>query len=149
MHNKGTFDTDLHRVLAENVKKLREKGNYSQSELAIRANISSGYIGMIEQGQRFPGPDVLERLAAALNVEPNILLVDVNKEIQTAISNNAHSYSRIFAELLVEEFTKALKNKKSSNKNEGNSTKKKIIKLLSELEDEAADSGESEEKPKD
>jgi len=44
-------------------------------ELAEKADLSSGYIGEIEMGRKFPAPEVLERLAAALGVRPYRLLM--------------------------------------------------------------------------
>lgn len=145
MHNKAAFDTDLHRVMAENVKKLREKAKYSQAELAVRAKLSSGYIGMIEQGQRFPSADAIECLAAALNVRPFVLFVDELVDSEALIFNTVHRYSRIFADLVIDDFTKALTNSKTANRKKASDRdkiserEKKIIKLLRELEEEAAE----------
>jgi transcriptional regulator with XRE-family HTH domain len=41
--------------------------------LAERAGLSTHYLGMIEIGRNFPTSDVLERLAEALNINPNEL----------------------------------------------------------------------------
>lgn len=67
--------SELHRSLVFNVKRRRAQLAISQMELAERAGISSGYVGEIEMGRKFPTPDVLERLAEALEVRPFRLLM--------------------------------------------------------------------------
>lgn len=67
--------TDLHKNLIRNLKKGRASLGISQMELAERAELSSGYIGEIEMGRKFPTPEVLERLAAALATKPYRLLM--------------------------------------------------------------------------
>jgi transcriptional regulator with XRE-family HTH domain len=66
----------------------------SQAQLAERVNTSANYIAQIETEKRFPTPEMLERIAAALEIEPPALftaeirpvteaelLVKVHKEI--------------------------------------------------------------------
>ncbi|HTX73468.1 MAG TPA: helix-turn-helix transcriptional regulator [Rectinemataceae bacterium] len=67
--------TELHRSLVFNIKRLRTHLAISQMELAERAGISPGYVGEIEMGRKFPTPEVLERLAQALEVRPFRLLM--------------------------------------------------------------------------
>lgn len=61
--------------LVRNVKRMREILGISQMELAGRANLSSGYIGEIEMGRKFPTPEVLERIATALETKPFRLIM--------------------------------------------------------------------------
>jgi len=63
----------IREILAQNMKTYRQKLCMTQSELAERANISINFIGMIEQKRKFPAPEILERIAAALEVEPSDL----------------------------------------------------------------------------
>ncbi|MDA8424621.1 MAG: helix-turn-helix transcriptional regulator [Treponema sp.] len=67
--------TELHKNLVYNMKRLREDLAITQMELAERAEISSGYVGEIEMGRKYPTPEVLERLAEALEVRPFRLLM--------------------------------------------------------------------------
>jgi len=55
--------------LADNLKENRRKYGVSQSKLAKKAGISTQYIAMIELSRQFPSPEVLERIAAALDME--------------------------------------------------------------------------------
>ena len=56
-------------ILAQNIKIHRQKLGITQPELAERANISTNFIGMIEQKRKFPAPEILDRIATALEIE--------------------------------------------------------------------------------
>ena len=59
----------LRGILADNLKAYRRKCKISQSKLAEKAGISTQYIAMIELSRQFPTPEVIERIAKALNIE--------------------------------------------------------------------------------
>jgi len=61
--------TNIREVLANNLKKHRRKFNFSQDKLAEAAGISSQYLATVETCRKFPTPEVLDRLADALNLE--------------------------------------------------------------------------------
>ena len=61
--------SSLREILANNLKAYRHKCGLSQSKLAEKAEISTQYIAMIELTRQFPTPEVLERIAKALNIE--------------------------------------------------------------------------------
>ena len=63
----------IREILALNMKAHRQKLGITQPELAERANISTNFIGMIEQKRKFPAPEMLERIAVALEIEPSDL----------------------------------------------------------------------------
>lgn len=60
-------------ILANNIKELRRKCGFSQDRLAEIAGISSQYLATIETCRKFPTPEVLDRLAAALEIETHEL----------------------------------------------------------------------------
>jgi len=60
---------ELRTVLGVNLKKLRSRRNWSQMELAEKADISMNFLSEIERGNKWPYPDTLQNLASALNVE--------------------------------------------------------------------------------
>ena len=60
--------------LGENVRLLRARIHISQEELGFRADVHRTQISLIESGQRLPRIGTALRLAAALGVEPAILL---------------------------------------------------------------------------
>ena len=56
-------------ILAYNLKESRRKCGIFQAKLAEKANITTQYIAMIEVSRKFPTPDMLERIAKALEIE--------------------------------------------------------------------------------
>ncbi|MDR2478756.1 MAG: helix-turn-helix transcriptional regulator [Treponema sp.] len=61
--------TNIRDILAGNIKENRRKCGFSQEKLAERAGISTPFVAMIEVSRKFPTPDVLDRIAGALNIE--------------------------------------------------------------------------------
>ena len=61
--------TDIRAVLAYNIKKRRKNLGISQEKLAEKVTTSTHYIGSIEQKTKFPSPEMLERIAAALEID--------------------------------------------------------------------------------
>lgn len=56
-------------TLGKNIKFLRFRREFSQADLAEKAEISIIFLSNIERGVKFPMPDVLSRIAEALDVE--------------------------------------------------------------------------------
>ena len=69
------MNTEFHEILVRNMKLYRSNLGISQMELAERAGLSSGYVGEIETGRKFPSPEALIQLATALEVKPYRLLM--------------------------------------------------------------------------
>jgi transcriptional regulator with XRE-family HTH domain len=63
----------IRQVLARNLKSYRSSLGWSQAMLAEKVNTSTNYIGMIEIGKKFPSPEMLERLGAALGIDACLL----------------------------------------------------------------------------
>ena len=62
-------DTNIRDILAINLKENRRECGFSQEKLAEKAGISTPFLAMIEVSRKFPTPDVLDRLAGALNIK--------------------------------------------------------------------------------
>lgn len=60
----------LRAVVAKNLRKLRQIKGLSQEDLAHRADITANYVSSLEREEYAASVDVIERLAAALAVEP-------------------------------------------------------------------------------
>ena len=58
----------LGESFAVNLRRYREKLDVSQAGLAARAGVTTGHISMLERGTRNPSFEVIEHVAAALNV---------------------------------------------------------------------------------
>ena len=52
-----------------NLKDFRKKHKISQANLAELCESTQAYIAEIEVGKKFPSPDMIERIASALDVE--------------------------------------------------------------------------------
>ena len=61
-------------ILVENIKYYRSLLGYTQDNLAEAANLSKSAIGQIEIGKNAPRFENLIAIAAALKIEPNLLL---------------------------------------------------------------------------
>ena len=64
----------LGEIVARNIRRIRLEHGLSQEELAHRVGINRNYVGMIERQENSPTIAMLERLAAALEIEPAQLL---------------------------------------------------------------------------
>jgi transcriptional regulator with XRE-family HTH domain len=56
------------------VRELRKAKNLSQLELAEKVDVSRGYIGLLENGERNPSLETITEIAIALGVKPDELL---------------------------------------------------------------------------
>jgi transcriptional regulator with XRE-family HTH domain len=65
---------ELRRIVAQNLRRLRQDRGLSQEELAGQAELNRNYVGMIEREENAPTVDTLEVLAKVLKVEPEELL---------------------------------------------------------------------------
>ena len=69
--------TSLRALLAYNVKERRRILGISQAKLAEKVSTSTHYIGQIEQKNKFPSPEMLERIAFALEIDsPKLFSMD-------------------------------------------------------------------------
>jgi transcriptional regulator with XRE-family HTH domain len=62
--------TRIRHLLAENLRTYRRALGLSQAKLAEIVDTSTHYIGMIETETKFPSPEMIERLAIALGIDP-------------------------------------------------------------------------------
>jgi len=61
--------TSLRVLLAHNIKERRRVLGITQANLAEKVQTSTHYIGQIELGNKFPTPEMLERIATALEFD--------------------------------------------------------------------------------
>jgi transcriptional regulator with XRE-family HTH domain len=62
--------TGIREVLAANLRENRRRLGLTQEQFAEKAGVSTHYIALIETCNTFPTPEMLERLALALGIEP-------------------------------------------------------------------------------
>lgn len=68
------LDNKILKIFGENVRIYRRTLNFSQEELAFRANLHRTYIGMIERAEKNITLINMEKIANALNVQIESLL---------------------------------------------------------------------------
>ena len=61
---------DIRVVVGRNVKRIREREELSQEELAFEARLHRTYISGVERGVRNPTVTVLQKISKALDVDP-------------------------------------------------------------------------------
>ncbi|MBQ0040363.1 MAG: helix-turn-helix transcriptional regulator [Treponema sp.] len=64
---------NLQEIFISNLKKFRKVKNITQEKLAELCETETAYIGQIETNRRFPSINLIEKISAALNVEPYLL----------------------------------------------------------------------------
>jgi len=77
---KKKLTSQLVRVFAANVRRIREGLDISQEKLAEMANLHRTYIGSIERAERNVSLLNVERIARALKVSPCDLICSDNDE---------------------------------------------------------------------
>jgi len=92
---------NIRDILANNLKENRRKCGVSQAALAEKAGISTQYIAMIELSRQFPTPEVLERIAGALDIEAYELFA-VPLSPENAMERLHHDIIKEVREVIVE-----------------------------------------------
>lgn len=99
--------TNIQECLSKNMKIHRKRLGLSQAALAERAETAPNYIALIEVGKNFPSLPMLEKIAAALEVDAldlfdkdglisidkKSLEADVLQEISTAVEDTFARYN--------------------------------------------------------
>lgn len=67
-------DEDILFEFGRRIKELRNEKNWSQNELAERANLHKNYIGMVERGERNPSLKNIQLIAQAFDMNISDLL---------------------------------------------------------------------------
>jgi transcriptional regulator with XRE-family HTH domain len=84
---------NIREVLASNLKEYRRKLGFTQEKLAEMANVSIHYISMIETCNKYPKPEMVERLAKILGIE-SYKLFSVEEETNEPLERLHHSIIR-------------------------------------------------------
>lgn len=72
-------ETGIIDVVAEAVRRARKAAGLSQEDLALEAGLDRTYISQVERGKRNVTVVVLARIAGALKMPPDRLLVPQRK----------------------------------------------------------------------
>lgn len=71
--------------LGKNIRKYRNMRGMSQDDLGEKVGCCTSHIGMIENGHSKPSLEILVRIANALDVTPDMLLIDSLKAPELVI----------------------------------------------------------------
>lgn len=63
--------------IGQKIREYRISRNLHQDQLAEKSGLSTNYIGMVERGEKIPSLETFLKIANALNVSADMLLVDV------------------------------------------------------------------------
>lgn len=77
---------DVDQASGQALRSLRTKRKWSQTDLALRADVDRNYISLIELGRSSPSIRMVYRLCDALDVMPSELLRDVEKRMARKVS---------------------------------------------------------------
>lgn len=69
------------QAFGQALRSLRTKRKWSQTELALRADVDRNYLSLIELGRNSPSVRMVFRLCDALDVTPSDLLKDVERRL--------------------------------------------------------------------
>ncbi len=72
-----------------NVKHYRDKKNWTQRDLAIQIDCSTGAIGSIESGSSKPSFDLIVKIANAFRVHPALLFISEEELVKLARKSEA------------------------------------------------------------
>jgi len=84
---------EIKAALGKNIKFLRFRRQYSQADLAEKADISIIYLSNIERGLKFPKPAILSQIAEGLGVNvyelfKTDIVPDDNREVINRLSED-------------------------------------------------------------
>ena len=91
-----------------NVKNYREKKNWTQRDLAIQIDCSTGAIGILEAGSSKPSFDLIVKIANAFCIHPALLFIS-KEEFSKIAQESEESMDRIFLLRLEKELHEYLK----------------------------------------
>ncbi len=93
---------DLEKTVIDNIKRIRKEKRITQEQLAEACNTATSYIGLMETYKNVPKLSTIEKIAAALNVEPEILFKKNNA------SQNEEKLIQKITDSVVEDLKKSL-----------------------------------------
>lgn len=100
----------LEKIVIDNIKRVRKEKGITQEQLAEACNTATSYIGLMEIYRNVPKLSTIEKIATALDVEPQVLFqkpdLDSNtkKKIETIKNNVMRSIEKELMRSLRESF---------------------------------------------
>ena len=69
------------QAFGQALRSLRTKRKWTQTDLALRADVDRNYVSLIELGRNSPSVRLMFRLCDALDITPSDLLKDVERRM--------------------------------------------------------------------
>lgn len=70
------------QAFGQALRSFRTKRKWTQTELALRADVDRNYVSLIELGRNSPSIRMVFRLCDALNITPSDMLKEVERRIR-------------------------------------------------------------------
>jgi transcriptional regulator with XRE-family HTH domain len=67
--------TNIKEHLGSNIRNYRTQLGFSQAKLAEMVDMAANYLGLVENGKKFPSSEMIERIAAALGKDTTDLFI--------------------------------------------------------------------------
>lgn len=79
--------TKLEKTVIDNIKRIRKEKGITQEQLAEACNTATSYIGLMETYKNVPKLSTIERIAEALDVEPQVFFqkIDLDASVEKKI----------------------------------------------------------------
>lgn len=90
----------LQETFIRNLKYYRKQKRLTQNELTLKIDMGLNYINGVEQGTFFPKPDVIDKIATALEIK-SVQLFDENKEQPGILKNIPDSTIETITDMLL------------------------------------------------
>jgi transcriptional regulator with XRE-family HTH domain len=106
--------TGIREAVAANLREYRRRLGLTQEQFAEKANVSTHYIAMIETCNTFPKPEMLERLAEALGIEPLQLFgapTVLNEALERLLQQGMSDMKQVVREAVKESFFEECRSK--------------------------------------
>ena len=68
----------LEHLVIDNIKRIRKEKRITQEQLAEKCNTATSYIGLMEIYKNIPKLSTIEKIAEALEVEPQVLFQNID-----------------------------------------------------------------------
>ncbi len=98
---------NLEKTVIDNIKRIRKEKHITQEQLAEACNTATSYIGLMETYKNVPKLSTIEKIAVALDVEPEILFKKT--EIEKNEEKKIHRITDIVIESMKKELYKAIR----------------------------------------
>jgi transcriptional regulator with XRE-family HTH domain len=79
----------LRETFIRNLRNARKESGLTQTKLADICNTATNYISEIELGKRFPSVEMIEKMAQAMQITPDLLFRNTKKLLKKTINKGA------------------------------------------------------------